>query len=827
VSSVSIILNILLAACVVIPCSASADSSANVLAGRRALAAGKPYTSVVPRSNEPTGQLTVLRICPDSVNMMIALGSLEGIVNRDKPKLYLGLDKTLSWLERHGGKITIKVEPDPFKIFDKFKDQVKGIVIYDDSLDALTNIAITYAGIEDLIPADPELAKTLADRFGWKVVHDLRGRWTTRVEAYTWAFEHLLPKCTKYALMHYNHGYRPSDTGDIQMEPQDQKLGYGVDYAVAFRMFVWHMTRNAGPDEMKLGARIMESLPLYTPVFGRSTINNSYDEPALVGWIAKYANLHIPFSAGNVSVLSGARVPDEDLKQKQSPIRDLGPDKVYVAFTNSEHDNMEHVIGGGPPWHLTGMETDDPYRIWWSDAWRGRVAIGWPIGPLLCELAPTTLAQFVATATENDYFMAALSGLCLSSLGDFGSAYPAAQDELAAGYAKLTGDYMKRLGWTMVNPAGPPGDLRTLTRNIPGLEGLFEGYGMHQGMTYEKADYLLDGVPVFHSLTGGIAGEGRAEPIAVSYARRAKTLVDQINAVKVDERPAFIHSWTIGWDYGPTILKMVADQLPKDYVVVRPDELAALFKKYKGAKAELKSVNPTVPASGAITETPDGDNGLAVDTGKIKVEIAWGKAPEQAPIRRIMGVDGKWRGAGGLITYNPDELTAKSLDAERTLDTAEEKDYRLSYVYNDGSTQTFLIRACAGQPYVLVDEQCSRGDVPSWRFDTFPGFKPNTLFTDVGERSVVTQGLDALGGLPWYRWMLVGNKDGPERDQIGVFLMSAIDWTNGDSVFWCRPYEGYFEFYHQRAGTKKFAIAALDKNDPDAPKRIWNELNGK
>ena len=400
---------------------------------RRALAAAKPYKSYVPRSNEPVGELTVLRVWPDGVDVRLALGALQGIVNRERPRLYIGIDKPLNWLEYHSGKITKKIMMDVFQVFDLYKDQPKGMVVYDSSVDGLGSIAVTYAGVEDLIPVTAELAELFSSRYGWKVVHDLRGRWQSRLEAYCWAFDNLFPRCSRYALMHFNHGIQPS--GMTDWYEAGQQIGFNVDYAVAFRLFVWHIGSEPMDGEMELATRIMEAVPLYTPIVGASSGLNMYVEPYLVAFIAKYVNLYIPFGPSNVSVLSGARVPDRLLKQSPLPVRDLEPDKIYVAFTNSEHDNMEHLIGGGPPWQITGIETDDPYRMWWSDPMRGKIPMGWPTGPLICELSPVTLARFMMTATENDYFMASLSGLGLTSLPDFAAAYPDDQDDLIAGYS--------------------------------------------------------------------------------------------------------------------------------------------------------------------------------------------------------------------------------------------------------------------------------------------------------------------------------------------------------------------------------------------------------
>ena len=822
-----LILLFLISVFVCCACSAiAADTPASIAAKRKAMSKDQFANGVVPRSNEPTGELTVLRIWPDDVDMRIAVGALQGIVNREKPQLYIGIDKPLRWLEYYGGKVVTKIEPDIFKVFDKFKGSVKGIVIYDYSIDALSNVAITYAGIEDLIPADPEIAKILSDKFGWKVVHDLRGKWKTRYEAYQWAYNNLFPKCSKSAMTHYNHGYLLDVEDPFGMDSEIQKTGFAVDYAVEFRQFNWHTVTEPSTEEMNLTKKILESVPFHTPIFGRSATQGCFPEPAFVSLVAKYGDLHIPSGMSNTSVLSGAQLPPELLVQKQlPPARDSGPDKVYIAFTNSEHDNLEHVIGGGPPWHRLGMETDDPYRIWWSDPWRGRIPVGWPIGPLVADLAPTTLAHFTTTATDNDCLMVALSGLCLSDPEMYGAAYPEMQDELLDEYCKLTGDYMKKLNWTIAQPVGGPSTLKHFVKNIPTMQGIMEGYGPHRGITVDKADYMIDGVPVFHAVTNGTTATDRNRALGAENQRKAKGFADEIKGLNITERPAFIHAWTVGWDFGPTTLKMAADQLPADYVVVRPDELAVLYKKYKGDKTELTSTSPKISASGTVTET-NGTNGIIVDTGKIKAEIGWGKEV-QAPIKRVMGVDGKWRGTGRLLLNNPESLSIKKFSAKRTKSTSTEKQYQLTYTYSDDSYMVLTLRAVAGQPYIFIEEESKGADIPSWGFDPYVDFKPDVVYTDGGTRNMDYDSAKSLGSLPWHRWMLASKKEGLERDMIGIITMSWADWTNGSMIFWQHKPGAYFEFYQARSGGKQFAVAALDKDNWQNTMQVWNELNSK
>src|SRR5690606_30004165 len=131
-----------------------------------------------------------------------------------------------------------------------------------------------------------------------------------------------------------------------------------------------------------------------------------------------------------------------------------------------EKDNLEHVIGGGTPWHRTTMDTDDPYRIWWCDPLRGQVPIGWPLGPLAAEIAPTSLAYYTTTSTDNDCLMVALSGLCLSDPENYGGAYPEIRDKLLDEYCRMTGDFMKRLNWTIAQPVATPAHLRHFVKNI-------------------------------------------------------------------------------------------------------------------------------------------------------------------------------------------------------------------------------------------------------------------------------------------------------------------------------------------------------------------------
>lgn len=100
-----------------------------------------------------------------------AVSTLQGIVNRDAPRLYVryvqagGRNVDDYWLERMSepgqwlaGKGRQAI-PNLEALVDKYRKQIKGVVLYDPNVAATSNLASTIAGVEDLIAVryDPAL----------------------------------------------------------------------------------------------------------------------------------------------------------------------------------------------------------------------------------------------------------------------------------------------------------------------------------------------------------------------------------------------------------------------------------------------------------------------------------------------------------------------------------------------------------------------------------------------------------------------------------------------------------------------------------------------
>ncbi len=90
---------------------------------------------------------------PDDVRTL--LGTLAGIVNRNKPRIYF-LDGSMDdglWLNEMAAPQT-KVN-DPLALVSKYKGEVAGVIIYDDALKDTINLATTMAGQMGGIVASP------------------------------------------------------------------------------------------------------------------------------------------------------------------------------------------------------------------------------------------------------------------------------------------------------------------------------------------------------------------------------------------------------------------------------------------------------------------------------------------------------------------------------------------------------------------------------------------------------------------------------------------------------------------------------------------------
>lgn len=148
-------------------------------------------------------QLDVADIYDAPGDIKLLMATLQGIVNRAEPRIYLLENKEegkYTWL--NDLDVTYKVRDDYWQIVRTYKDEINGIIIYDPKVPDSVNVATTLAGLKSAVVASPELAEKLkAAPYSLKVLDDLQGKFKDRLDAYTWQYENLWSQTTRRMLI--------------------------------------------------------------------------------------------------------------------------------------------------------------------------------------------------------------------------------------------------------------------------------------------------------------------------------------------------------------------------------------------------------------------------------------------------------------------------------------------------------------------------------------------------------------------------------------------------------------------------------------------------
>ncbi len=189
---------------------------------------------------------------PTNYDEVAALVSLQGIINREQPLVYINnpgygrpeywldlLRKEERWLE---GRKQVKLDSLD-DVYELAQSKLKGAVIWDPEVPASFNVATTIAGVEDAVIFSPEFAKRYLKRWNLPVVKDLRGLFTgaetgsRKNDAYRWAIREYLDKgkCSAHQLCLYHDAFYDWKAGQI---------AYSIvrDWAVMNRAFVFDLS---------------------------------------------------------------------------------------------------------------------------------------------------------------------------------------------------------------------------------------------------------------------------------------------------------------------------------------------------------------------------------------------------------------------------------------------------------------------------------------------------------------------------------------------------------------------------------------------------------
>ena len=528
-----------------------------------------PYETFWPQSTPPAQELWVLDVSSEAPETEFAMGVLQGLVNREQPRLYL-LHTRYSrqdrmWLEEleFEGYTTREVTVE--EVWEAFGSLISGAVLYDGSImdeigayrsDQLnqTNVLMMIGALEGAIPVTEEMNEEL----GLPVAFDARGQWVNQYDMMRWAYAELFPRMNQRILATNYPG-----------------IFLLTDYLVEHRIFTfWFPEKRTLPEENLLRG-ILASTPPNTPIVGWwfDWMPNPQDPEhhaadAVLEWPgllrgSYFGKVLTPsHEATNLSVHSGVAVGPWEHKTVPTP--EFDPTKVYYAHVISDGDNLGEALM---------MRTRD---LQWDTAVRGNVPMGWSFAPAAARMAPTVLNYYLRTATPNDLLVGGL-GVGYTEPDIYLRAYPDQREALYETYARMTSDALRWIDssylWLI---RGSEAAEDRYARGSEGLEeagrleGIFNGYGGSP----ETASLRIapNGVVVFRPATTMTQSRIRNELI--------DTMVSEIRAAAGNERPAFVEAWVLNWVWSLNRLQEVEQRLGPDFVLVRPDVLVSLAREH-------------------------------------------------------------------------------------------------------------------------------------------------------------------------------------------------------------------------------------------------------
>ncbi len=407
-------------------------------------------------------------------DILQAAACLQGIVNRKGPRMVIRIyDQDDYWLTflREPGEwlaqarfITYHAKNHPeeslLKLVEKFKSEVKGLVVWDPDVPATSNVATTVAAVEDLLPvrggAGPEALAGMLKNSGLAVKLDLTGKFSgsgsipdinvtstgsAKCDAYLWAKARYLDsgranaRCLGYWLDAFwlkhsgritwwencltNHDWIVKNRGFLfdlsnwgDEAPQDDPgQGLGTDLET-FKSILLSAYKKADGKMIHVSG--------FTPwAFKYTELGTppGKHEPVATEWevvrILSAYNAYLDADAHGISAMANAsfwtQMPVPDRYTQNTPPSPLELQKLgymdskgtlapigFTLFYVGDFDSAAWLYRQTP-----GL---------WADKSRGDVPMGWAFNPNLCERMAPALYFAYKRKTSKDYFTAGDSG---------------------------------------------------------------------------------------------------------------------------------------------------------------------------------------------------------------------------------------------------------------------------------------------------------------------------------------------------------------------------------------------------------------------------------
>ena len=456
--------------------------------------------------------------------------SLKGIVNRTEPRIFSyegdnnaeGADTWLNSLGYGYNPVT-----DIYSLVAKYRSELQGIIVYDDTLIDTLNLATVLAGPRHALVAAPsQVASLTAAPYNLPILVDLRGQYTSKLQVYQTIYNNYWPTLQHRVLFSLNP---TSISGEVR------------EYATAVGgACVWLDSRV--PAESALLNQFFTSMGPGKIVMGwwpNEVTSVTAASQLGIATVASDDSTNLTFHSGLPRTVTPKPTPPTPTLQN----------KIYVGFEYSDGDNLQYVE------HLM--------RKLWGGGARGEVPIGWTVSPSMLDAMPGALNYYWSTATDNDELLSGPSGYGYTYPNDWPDANDLNQ------FISTSNDYASRAGLRII----------TVWNTITG------------GINQSVGDAYAANAPSLLGLTAQNTGGGTtiydntlpAHAFDCNYCASPADMQSAIaHAAKGwdGNEPRFILIQAQPWtNIRPVDFATVANSLSSNYVVVRPDHLFQLLRQ--------------------------------------------------------------------------------------------------------------------------------------------------------------------------------------------------------------------------------------------------------
>jgi len=531
-----------------------------------------PEGQALPSFAEISQTLDTINIIGKTNPVRSMLASFQGIINRKQPRVYLygESDRNEKWADEMGLEYN-EPNKNEGEIIEKYKDEIKGLVIWDTKKPDTLNLATTYAGINDCMVVNAKLAETYsAEPYNFEVKEDYRDKFSDKYEIYEYLYENLWEHCGKRLVMGLNPGAHVAHSRDLAVATKSAVL------------WIELVEQTMGPDgKPQDGAVIPRDVELLDKFFRDCTPGETY----YAGWWASEGKgIEVSSTYGiptvpadffeNYTVYAGA---SRKLDIPTVPAKPELEGKAYIAFTVSDGDNMQYCEHH--------MKT---HSNMWSNKGRGTIPISWTFSPCLYDAAPQMLNYYYKTSGDNDFLIAGPSGVGYTNPILWEST--AGNNDNYLKYIKLTDSYFRRTAfnfttvWHEVN-----NEQAGLIKNN---WGSLLGYSTQSTMVGQKA---------YSPIGNGIV-KIQTHPTYDGDIPRVERIINEQLVGYTGREPLFMMPQIIAWEAGVKEINAMAKSLKEKHgdliEFVRVDHLCMLYAEYENSIYNVSLQAENVTASG-------------------------------------------------------------------------------------------------------------------------------------------------------------------------------------------------------------------------------------